>query len=203
MNSILQTSRSDNDDKCVYNAIENRVVISMLPKRSAGEIQCNDVPVQKYRRDDYKPVCFIRAVPNSAVMVCQSMTVIDTEADTEGIPTRQFSSTTWLCEKVGKVKLVPLEQFDASVMLAGGSMTMMALPLKGVLDGAVALGLTKRDVLAFSAQMLKGMAELLEDGTSPAELSESMSNQWNYMTRKLSNLEKKGIRVAFAEAMTD
>lgn len=44
MNSILQASRSENDDKCVYNAIENKVVISMLPKRSAGEIQCNDVP---------------------------------------------------------------------------------------------------------------------------------------------------------------
>lgn len=142
-------------------------------------------------------------MPNSAARVCQSITIIDTEVDTEGIPTRQFSSATWLFEKVGKVKLVPLEQFDASVMLAGGSMTMMALPLKGVLDGAVALGLTKRDVLAFSAQMLKGMAGLLEDGTSPAPLSESMSNQWNYMTRKLWDLEKKGIRVAFAEAMTD
>ncbi|KAL4781946.1 hypothetical protein BJX76DRAFT_359379 [Aspergillus varians] len=146
--------------------------------------------------DRKRGLYMFRAIPNMAARICKSMTVIDENFTHSG--SRQ--DVTRLLEMIGKVKYLPTGQFQLGATLANASMAMAAVASKGITDGCVDQGLRKGEALEMSAQVLKGMAGLFEEGTYPVELTESITSQ-GYTTQSMWDLEKKGVRVAFAEAV--
>ncbi|KAL5356170.1 pyrroline-5-carboxylate reductase dimerization-domain-containing protein [Aspergillus floccosus] len=191
----------------VRSALAGKFVISILAGMSPQEIAaCIDQPeggagASPTANGDSKGTRnIVRAMPNVAARLRQSMTII--EADPT-LSTERSELLTWMFEQIGRVKYVAAEQFDAAGMLVGASMAMFTVPLDGLLDGCVVEGLRRPEALEMAAQVLEGMAALLKDGAHPAVLRESIASPRGCTIQGLMTVERRGVRAAFADGMID
>jgi pyrroline-5-carboxylate reductase len=172
---------------------------------------CAGVPVEQiegvlYGPDgnntDGKPKCtVVRAMPNTASGIRESMTVIATSVPP--LPAETSSLVTWIFKRIGDVVHLPASTMDASTALCGSGPAFFALMLEATIDGAVAMGLPRAEAQRMAAQTMRGAAGLVLAGEHPALLRDKVSTPGGCTIGGLLVLEEGRVRGTVARAVRE
>jgi pyrroline-5-carboxylate reductase len=143
----------------------------------------------------------VRAMPNTASFVRESMTVIATS--TPPLPAEWNSMVTWIFSRIGRVVHLPASAMDASTALCGSGPAFAALVLEALADGGVAMGLPRAEAQLMAAQVMMGTAGLVIAGEHPAILRDKVSTPGGCTIGGLLVLEEGRVRGAVARAVRE
>ncbi|KAI1144334.1 pyrroline-5-carboxylate reductase [Hypoxylon sp. FL0543] len=143
----------------------------------------------------------VRALPNTASMVRQGMTVIANS--NPPLPAQTSSLVTWIFKRIGDVIYLPAKNMDASTALAGSGPAFFALMLEAAVDGAVSLGVPRAEAQRMAAQSMKGAAALVLAGDHPALLRDRISTPGGCTIEGLLVLEEGRVRSTVAKAVKE
>jgi pyrroline-5-carboxylate reductase len=143
----------------------------------------------------------VRAMPNTASGIRESMTVIATS--TPSLTPVISSLVNWIFQRIGKVVQLPAATMDASTALCGSGPAFFALILEAAIDGAVAMGLPRAEAQVMAAQTMKGAAGLVLSGEHPALLKDKVTTPGGCTIGGLMVLEEGGVRGTVARAVRE
>ena len=143
----------------------------------------------------------VRAMPNTASLIRESMTVIATT--TPPLPPALSSLVTWIFRRIGDVVFLPPHTMDACTALCGSGPAFFALMLEAAIDGAVAMGLPRAEAQRMAAQTMRGAAGLVLHGDHPALLRDKVSTPGGCTIGGLLVLEEGRVRGTVARAVRE
>ncbi|KAL3419296.1 pyrroline-5-carboxylate reductase [Phlyctema vagabunda] len=143
----------------------------------------------------------VRAMPNTASAIRESMTVVATS--TPPIPRDTEALITWIFKRIGDVVYLPASNMDASTALCGSGPAFFALMLEAAIDGAVAMGLPRAEAQKMAAQTMKGAAGLVLAGEHPAILRDKVTTPGGCTIGGLLVLEEGTVRGTVARAVRE
>lgn len=143
----------------------------------------------------------VRAMPNTASFIRESMTVIATP--TIPLPPSMSSVTTWIFNRIGRVVYLPPSAMDASTALCGSGPALYALVLEAMADGAVAMGLPRAEAQLMAAQTMRGTSGMVLAGEHPALVREKVATPGGCTIGGLLVLEEGRVRGTVARAVRE
>ncbi|TVY85606.1 Pyrroline-5-carboxylate reductase, partial [Lachnellula willkommii] len=146
-------------------------------------------------------VTVVRAMPNTASQIRESMTVIATSAPP--LPSETEALVTWIFKRIGDVVYLPASNMDASTALCGSGPAFFALVLEAAIDGAVAMGLPRAEAQRMAAQTMRGAAGLVLNGEHPAILRDKVTTPGGCTIGGLLVLEEGMVRGTVAKAIRE
>ncbi|KAJ8071933.1 hypothetical protein OCU04_002237 [Sclerotinia nivalis] len=147
------------------------------------------------------PCTIVRAMPNTASQIRESMTVIGTS--TPPLPESTTALITWIFTRIGEVVFLPPSTMDACTALCGSGPAFFALMLEATIDGAVAMGLPRAEAQKMAAQTMRGAAGLVLSGEHPALLRDKVSTPGGCTIGGLLVLEEGRVRGTVARAVRE
>jgi pyrroline-5-carboxylate reductase len=147
------------------------------------------------------PCLCIRAMPNTASGIRESMTVI--ASPSPPLPGPLASLTTWIFTRIGRVVYLPPSAMDASTALCGSGPAFFALILEAIADGAVAMGLPRAEAQLMAAQTMRGTAGMVLSGEHPALVREKVGTPGGCTIGGLLVLEEGRVRGTVARAVRE
>jgi pyrroline-5-carboxylate reductase len=183
-------------------ALRGKLLISILAGVSADQIdkllrpdaQSTDAEADEGR------CMIVRAMPNTASLIRESMTVISTSPP---LPPQTMGLVTWIFRRIGDVVYLPAANMDASTALCGSGPAFFALMLEAAIDGAVAMGLPRVEAQRMAAQAMRGTAGLVLNGDHPALLRDKVSTPGGCTIGGLLVLEEGRVRGTVARAVRE
>lgn len=184
-------------------ALAGKLLISICAGLSVEHIQQILYPDVGFGRNrQKKPECtIVRAMPNTASGVRESMTVIATS--TPPLATETSNLVTWIFKRIGEVAHLPEANMDASTALCGSGPAFFALMMEAAIDGAVAMGLPRAEAQKMAAQTMKGTAAMVLAGEHPALLKDKVSTPGGCTIGGLMVLEEGTVRGTVARAIRE
>ncbi|GME36355.1 putative pyrroline-5-carboxylate reductase protein [Neofusicoccum parvum] len=180
-------------------ALDGKLIMSILAGVSVEQIEQTLYPDGLPKQN---PCRVVRVMPNTAALVRQSMTVIS--QPTPPLSKDQTALVTWIFNRVGKVVQLPPHLMDASTALCGSGPAFVALILEGLADGAVAMGIPRKEAQLMAAQMMKGTTGLvLEENRHPSILKDMVSTPGGCTIGGLLTLEEGAVRGQVARAVRE
>ena len=141
----------------------------------------------------------IRAMPNTAAMVGRAATAYACDA-TVGASDKSVAAAVF--SSIGGVYPVGEDMLDAVTGLSGSGPAYVYLMIEALSDGGVACGLPRKLALDLAVQTVIGAAEMLgATSEHPAVLREMVTSPAGTTMAGLSELEARGVRSAFIEAV--
>jgi len=183
----------------IQNALRNKVLISIL----AG------VPVSQLESiiEPNSNTTIVRAMPNTASAVRESMTVIalpEKNSNSQSHPSsEQMALVNWIFSRIGRTITLPAANMDAATALCGSGPAFMALVLEAIADGAVAMGLPRKEAQEMAAMTMRGTTGLVLDGEHPAILRDKVSTPGGCTIGGLLVLEEGRVRGTLARAVRE
>lgn len=183
-------------------ALRGKLLISILAGVSADQIDKLLRPdAQSADAEADEGRCMIvRAMPNTASLIRESMTVISTSPP---LPPQTMGLVTWIFRRIGDVVYLPAANMDASTALCGSGPAFFALMLEAAIDGAVAMGLPRVEAQRMAAQAMRGTAGLVLNGDHPALLRDKVSTPGGCTIGGLLVLEEGRVRGTVARAVRE
>lgn len=178
-------------------ALEGKLVISICAGVPAEQIET--ILTETGAKPDSCTI--VRAMPNTAAAVRESMTVIATS--TPPLPPQQFSLITWIFTRIGKVVHLPASAMDASTALCGSGPAFVSLMLESMAAGGVAMGLPREEAYTMAAQTMRGTTGLVLGGEHPAILRDKVSTPGGCTIGGLLVLEEGRVRGTIARAVRE
>ena len=176
-------------------ALDGKILISILAGVTVSQIQ-------KTMYEDSTAKCtIVRAMPNTAALVRQSMTVL--EISTPPLADETTKLLTWIFKQIGEVAYLPAATMDASTALCGSGPAFFALMMEAAIDGALAMGLPRIEARKMAAQTMKGAASLVLSGENPALLREKVCTPGGCTIGGLLVLEEGGVRGTVSRAIRE
>jgi pyrroline-5-carboxylate reductase len=180
----------------MHDALRGKLLVSIL----AGVT--NESLEAELAGPDGTPVCrVVRAMPNTAAFVRESMTVIG--HTTPPLEETQQTLVTWIFNRVGRVVHLPPSAMDASTAVCGSGPAFMALVMEAMADGGVAMGLPRAEAQFMAAQTMRGASALVLEGEHPAILRDKVSTPGGCTIGGLLVLEEGTVRGAMARAVRE
>lgn len=186
----------------IKDALKGKLLLSILA--GVPEEQLEDVlyPDQTHAQILESGGCtVVRAMPNTASAVRESMTVIATREPP--LPPQTRSLVTWIFSRIGKVCEIPSANMDACTALCGSGPAFMALVCEAMADGAVAMGVPRKEAQMMAAQVMKGTAGLVLAGEHPAVLKDKVSTPGGCTIGGLLVLEEGAVRGTVSRAVRE
>lgn len=141
----------------------------------------------------------VRAMPNTAVHVGESMTAVcrgrhANDDDMDGV-VRIF-------ETVGEVETLDERWMNAATGLGGCGPAFVFKIIEALSEGGVKVGLPREAARKIAAQTLKGAAEMvLKTGKHPAALKDEVTTPGGCTIDGITKLEERGLPIALIEAV--
>ncbi|KAI9678965.1 MAG: delta 1-pyrroline-5-carboxylate reductase [Trizodia sp. TS-e1964] len=143
----------------------------------------------------------VRAMPNTASFIRESMTVIS--IPTPPLPSALSALVTWIFTRIGRVVHLPPSAMDVSTALCGSGPAFFALILESMADGAVAMGMPRAEAQLMAAQTMRGTAGLVLGGEHPALVREKVGTPGGCTIGGLLVLEEGRVRGTVARAVRE
>lgn len=143
----------------------------------------------------------IRIMPNTPAAVGEGM-ILYTPG--EGVSEGAVAVFRDLFRFAGKLSELPERLIDAGCAISGCGPAFVYLFADAMADAGVALGLTKKQAVAYAAQTLRGAAEMmLESGKSPSDLKDDVCSPGGSTIAGVKALEKDAFRHAVIDAVME
>ena len=182
----------------VAQALRGKFLISILAGVPVSQIQCT---LQEADPEPPEPCTVVRAMPNTAALIRESMTVIATSVPP--LPDSLDALVTWIFTRIGRVVHLPATAMDASTALCGSGPAFFALMLEAMADGAVAMGLPRAEAQLMAAQTMKGCASMVLEGEHPAMIREKVCTPGGCSIGGLMVLEEGRVRGTVARGVRE
>ena len=150
----------------------------------------------------------VRAMPNTAAAVRESMTVI-ASSPTSPLDNETDALVTWIFQRIGRVTHLPSTNMDACTALCGSGPAFTALFLESLAAGAIAMGVPRDDAYLMAAQTARGTTALMMRGGEggraehPAVLRDKVSTPGGCTIGGLLVLEEGAVRGTVARAVRE
>lgn len=141
----------------------------------------------------------VRAMPNTACAIQQSMTLI--MEPSPPLPPAMNHLVTWIFSRVGEIVQIPPNLMDAGTALCGSSPAFFALILEAIVDGAVTMGIQRPEALKMAAHAMRGTAGLVLMGEHPAVVREKVTTPGGSTIRGCLVMEEGRLRATLANAL--
>jgi pyrroline-5-carboxylate reductase len=139
---------------------------------------------------------YVRAMPNIAASVLQSMTTVTGDLETKELSMRLFSS-------IGQCVWVQTEnQLDIATAIAGSGPAFLSLVAEALADGAVKAGLDRH----LSAQLVQGLftgTSALLKHSQPSFIKDSVMSPGGTTAAGYAKLEECNVRNAMIKAVEE
>ncbi|EYE97689.1 pyrroline-5-carboxylate reductase family protein [Aspergillus ruber CBS 135680] len=180
-------------------ALKGKLLISILAGCPVDQIEAVLYPDDSIPTEDRCRV--VRAMPNTAAMIRESMTTIETSSPP--LPDKWDKLLTWIFTRVGQVSRLPPDNMDACTSLAGSGPGFVALVLEGLADGGVAMGLPRAEAQLMAAQVMRGTSAMVLDGEHPSLLREQICTPGGCTVGGLMVLEENAVRGSIARSIRE
>ncbi|MCJ1283622.1 delta 1-pyrroline-5-carboxylate reductase [Xylographa opegraphella] len=188
-------------------ALRGKLLISILAGVPVAQIEDTLYPPHGSgsgmdAAEEKQPRCrIVRALPNTASMLRESMTVIATS--TPPLPPPLSALVTWIFTRIGPVRAINPALMDVCTALCGSGPAFFSLFMEAIADGAVAMGLPRKEALFMAAQTMKGTAALILEGEHPAILRDKVSTPGGCTIGGLLVLEEGSLRGTAARGLRE
>ncbi|KAI9791123.1 MAG: delta 1-pyrroline-5-carboxylate reductase [Peltula sp. TS41687] len=183
--------------------LQKKLLISICAGTTAAQIEeILYAPFSDRKDQKLEERCrVVRAMPNTASSIRESMTVIATP--NTPLPPWMSSITTWIFNRIGRVVYLPPSVMDASTALCGAGVAFYALVLEAMADGGVAMGLPREEAQLMAAQTMRGASGLVLAGEHPAYVREKVATPGGCTIGGLLVLEEGTVRGTVARAVRE
>lgn len=203
---------SDNNSVAVYDA--NVIVLAVLPqqlKRVLDEITTAIVPEKQVvvsmisgvscadiRRELGDNVRVIRAMPNTAIAIGQSMTCIASDNASDV----QLERVTKMFEAVGLVVAINEDLMTSATALCACGIAFFLRGIRAASQGGVEIGFHAHDALKMAVQTAKGAADLLlQTQSHPEREIDKVTSPKGCTIAGLNEMEHNGFSSAFIKGI--
>jgi pyrroline-5-carboxylate reductase len=176
-------------------ALRDKLVISIMAGISTQELR--NLVIGK---EDHESFQVVRAMPNMAATIREATTLYTT-TKFEDLSNENHSIVSWIFRQVGQAQFIAESSFDISAVLVGCAGSLLLLAVDGLLDAAVAEGVKRSEAQEMVMSSALGMMKLVPAGNHPSVLREKIASPGGCSIRALLELEKRGVRSAFTDAI--
>ena len=166
----------------------DKVLISLvagIDLKEITEVTGNGIPV-------------FRAMPNTAIAIRESMTLISTNGGDEG----SKKLVVELFEKMGKTALIPDELMAASTVLASCGIAYALRYIRAAMQGGVEIGFGAELAQFITAQTVLGAAKLvLATGNHPDKEIDKVTTPRGVTITGLNEMENKGFSASLIQGL--
>ena len=141
----------------------------------------------------------VRVMPNIPVSVGAGFTML---LPSDKVTEEEKAFVKTLLAASGTVQEMDEHLMDAANGVTGCGPAFAAMFVEGLADGAVAIGLPRKDAYAYAARMLIGTGEmLLQTGEHPGTLKDRVCSPAGSTIQGVRKLEERGFRAAVMDAV--
>ncbi|PGH15745.1 pyrroline-5-carboxylate reductase [Polytolypa hystricis UAMH7299] len=180
-------------------ALKGKLLISILAGVPAEQIE--DTLYKDSDIPDADRCRVVRAMPNTAAIVRESMTIIATASPP--LKPEWDALISWIFSRIGRVVTLPPSMMDVSTSLGGSGPAFAALVLEAMADGGVAMGLPRAESQLMAAQVMRGAAGMVLNGEHPALIREKVSTPGGCTIGGLLVLEEGRVRGTLARSVRE
>ena len=138
-------------------------------------------------------------MPNTPAFVGEAMSAL---AYSEHVTPEELEHVISLFQSFGKVEIVAEGLMDAVTAVSGSSPAYVFMFIEAMADGAVALGMPRKQAYTFAGQAVLGAAKmLLESGQHPGKLKDAVCSPQGTTISAVQKLEECGFRSSVIQAM--
>ena len=142
---------------------------------------------------------FIRAMPNLAAQVGESMTGI---VENSSCSDTDINDAITIFNAIGRTEMVTEDLLHAVIGVSGSSPTLVFMLIQAMADSGVANGLTREQSLKLATQMVKGCATYLEQSdTHPEKLKDNVCTPGGTSIQMVLEAEKQNYRHTIQSAI--
>ncbi|CUS08137.1 unnamed protein product, partial [Tuber aestivum] len=142
----------------------------------------------------------VRAMPNTASKIRESMTVISAADD---IPPEEKALVSWIFSQIGRSLVLGEDHMDACTALCGSGPAFYALIVEAMADGGVMMGLPRAEAQMMAAQTMQGAGRMVLAGQHPAIIREQVSTPAGCTICGLLVLEDGKVRSTIARTIQE
>jgi pyrroline-5-carboxylate reductase len=181
-------------------ALKGKLLISILAGMT--EIELGNIIYPEGTSPDFGACRIVRAMPNMAATVRESMTVISTSDPP--FPEETNKMVDWIFTRIGRIVHLPPANMDACTALCGSGPGFVAIMLESMVAGAVAMGVPREEAYMMAAQTMRGTTGLvLQGGEHPAMVRDKVMTPGGCTIGGMLVLEEGGLRGTIARAIRE
>jgi len=181
INNILEEIREDIDP-------EKHIIISVV----------TGVSIEQIRKKLQKEVSVIRAMPNTAVAIRESMTCIASD----GADQRAFDAAANIFNTVGRTLIIDEEDMTAATALGACGIAFFLRAIRAASQGGIEIGFHSEKALQIAAQTAKGAAALLlENERHPEFEIDKVTTPRGVTISGLNQMEHQGFSSAMIKGI--
>ncbi|KAI0540447.1 pyrroline-5-carboxylate reductase [Xylaria digitata] len=176
-------------------ALQGKLIMSVLAGVTSEEIESH--------LGNYGAFSVIRAMPNIASAVQASSTVLEARLTQhpQPLPKHFLATAHAIFSCVGTVFTTQPDTFSICTTLNGSTPAFFAMVVDGLVDGAVALGLSRQEATQMAAATMRGTAELIMSGKATHDLRYEVACPGGSTIQGLRTLEEARTRAVWMDAM--
>jgi pyrroline-5-carboxylate reductase len=157
------------------------------------------VSIEQIGRQIRKKIAIVRAMPNMAIAIGESMTCLASN----GNNTQALTVAKAIFETVGKVLIINEEQMIAATVLGACGIAFFLRAIRAASQGGIEIGFHPQDALFIAAQTAKGAAELLlKRGSHPEDEIDKVTTPRGCTIAGLNQMEHEGFSSAMIKGIT-
>ncbi len=157
------------------------------------------VPLSTYEDALPEGTRVVRVMPNIAATVSEAASGI---SPGKNAASEDLKAALEIFSAVGTAVQVPETLMDAVTGLSGSGPAFIFPVIEAMADGAVLVGMDRKNALTLAAQTVLGAAKMmLETGMHPGELKDMVTSPAGTTIQGIHALEEAGVRAAFMNAV--
>ncbi|CAO1614235.1 unnamed protein product [Parajaminaea phylloscopi] len=161
---------------------------------------CAGLRIEQMEQWVDKSTKVVRAMPNTPSKIREGMTILTPVP--ASAPPLDSSILLSLFSSIGRCRFLPEKHFDACTALAGSGPAFACVFLEAMADGAVMMGLPRKEALELAAQTMQGAARMvLQSGMHPASIKDSVTTPGGCTIAGLLALEDGKVRSTVARTI--
>ena len=169
--------------------IINEIKTTLDPKKHVIVSVITGVWIEQLQKAIGKPVPVIRAMPNTAIAIQQSMTCL---AHANASPS-QINYIRQLFDQLGKTVMIDEKLMDAATILGACGTAYAMRYIRANIQGGIEIGFDVTTAALIAAQTVKGAAQLLlEKGTHPEHEIDKVTTPKGCTIAGLNEMEHQG-----------
>ncbi len=187
--TVLPSQLMDLLDDISSSLSENHLLISIVSGVSIAEIQ------EKVGKD----IPIIRAMPNAAAVLCESMTCLSS------LPqfSQELKTAQTLFEKVGNTLVIDETQMASATALCACGVAFFLRAIRAASQGGIEIGFHSDEAFTIAAQTARGAATLLLDNDSHPEAEiDQVTTPMGATIAGLNEMEHQGFSSAMIRGIT-
>ena len=169
--------------------IIDEIKTTLDPKKHVIVSVITGVWIEQIQKAIGKPVPVIRAMPNTAIAIQQSMTCLAHE----GASTSQMNYIRQLFDQLGKTVMIDEKLMDAATVLGACGTAYAMRYIRANIQGGIEIGFDAATATLIAAQTVKGAAQLLlEKGNHPETEIDKVTTPKGCTIAGLNEMEHQG-----------